>query len=403
MNQPQCQVVHHVLGRVRLRLQGLEQGLFHLEATVAQWPGITSVRTNTAAHSLIVHYDPGHWQLGALYTEVTRLLDRLATGKDEEFLEVAADYVPLSVAMLGVSLLALPLEIPALLVGAGLTVTALPFITEAVRGLAQRQRIQVELLDSLWMGLHTLRGEWVAPALLMVGADLLGRYKHHLQVLDERNLATQTQATVMHLSEQLLPPTLLSSSLIWLATGSLAAGLPPLQLDFATPLRVVLPLAVHQGLVQTGLPDGATLETLAQLRHLTVAPALAGDALIEALQQRGVRVTVAPTPWRAGAFLEAAGQTWQLTLAEGKTITVPPEQLIPMLDAAQATLKRLYQAIAMVTVPNLAVVTAGLFWGLPPVGAVSTNLLATLAALWHCGLLVPEALPATVPVLELSR
>ncbi|MEN9244230.1 MAG: hypothetical protein Q6K81_04980, partial [Gloeomargarita sp. DG02_5_bins_242] len=212
-----------------------------------------------------------------------------------------------------------------------------------------------------------------------------------------------TQATVMHLSEQLLPPTLLSSSLIWLATGSLAAGLPPLQLDFATPLRVVLPLAVHQGLVQTGLPDGATLETLAQLRHLTVAPALAGDALIEALQQRGVRVTVAPTPWRAGAFLEAAGQTWQLTLAEGKTITVPPEQLIPMLDAAQATLKRLYQAIAMVTVPNLAVVTAGLFWGLPPVGAVSTNLLATLAALWHCGLLVPEALPATVPVLELSR
>lgn len=412
MNHPQCQVVHHIPGRIRLRLQGLNQGLFHLEATISHWPGITSVRTNAAAHSLIINYDPIHWQCEHLFTEVTHILDQLDVVKDEEFLEIAADYVPLSVGMLGLSLLAIPLEIPAIILGAGLTVAALPFITEAVRGLAQRQQIQVELLDSLWMGLHTLRGEFVAPALLMVGADMLGRYKYHLSVLDERNLTTQTQANIVQISEQLLPPTLLSSSLIWLTTGSLAAGLPPLQLDFATPLRVVLPLAVHQGLVQTGLPDGATLETLAQLRHLTVEPALAGDSLIRELNQRGVSVTVAYAPLTPGAFLALDGQTWKLTLANGKTIAVQPEQFVLMLDSAQATLNRLYQAIALVTVPNLAVVAAGLFLGLHPIGAVSTNMLATLVALWHCGLLVPEELPTqtttvtqeiTAPALELSR
>jgi hypothetical protein len=392
-----------------LRLQGLNQGLFHVEAEMLTWPGITSVRTNAAAHALVIEYDPMVWQLPDLLAEITRFLDQLTVAKDEEFLEVAADYLPLSVGMLGLSVLAVPLEIPALLVGTGLTLAALPFITAALQGLVQRERIQVELLDSLWMGLHILRGEFVAPALLMVGADVLGRYKYHLKVLDERNLKTQTQAIVVQTSEQLLPPTLLGSSLLWLLTGSLAAGLPPLQLDFATPLRVVLPLAVHQGLVQTGLPDGATLETLAHLRHLTVEPALARDALIQALNQRGVSVTVAHRPLTAGAFLRSEGHTWKLTLSSGQIITVQPEQLMLILDCAQATVNRLYQAIAIVTIPNLAVVAAGLFWGLHPIQAVSINTLATLLALGHCGLLVPEpssvktSSELTLPALELSR
>ncbi len=409
MNHPHYELVHQIPGRVRLRLQGLNQGLFHLEAEISHWPGITSVRTNAPAHSLIIDYGISDWELDSLLAEVTRLLDQWAVTKDEDFLEVAADYFPLSVGMLGLSVLAAPLEIPALLLGMGLTVAALPFITEALRGLAQRQRIQVELLDSLWMGLHTLRGEFVAPALLMVGADVLGRYKYHLKVLDERNLTTQVQHTVVQMSEQLLPPTLLGSSLLWLVTGSLAAGLPPLQLDFATPLRVVLPLAVHQGLVQTGLPDGATLETLAHLRHLTVEPALAGDALVQALNQRGVSVTVAYAPLTPGAFLNSEGHTWKLTLASGQIIYLQPKQLIQTLDCAQATLNRLYQAIGIVTLPNLAVVAAGLFWGLHPIQAVSINTLATLLALGHCGLLVPEVSPAKtppelmLPALELSR
>lgn len=409
MNHPRWTLIHQIPGRVRLRLQGLNQGLFHLEAKISHWPGITSVRTNAAAHALIIDYDYELWQSQDLLAGITRLLDQLAVTEDEEFLEVAADFFPLSVGMLGLSVLAVPLEIPALLLGTGLTLAALPFITTALRGLAQRQRIQVELLDALWMGLHTLRGEFVAPALLMVGADTLGRYKYRLKVLDERHLTTQTQATVVQTAEQLLPPTLLGSSLIWLVTGSLAAGLPLLQLDFATPLRVVLPLAVHQGLVQTGLSDGATLETLAHLRHLTVEPALAGDALVQALNQRGVSVTVAYAPLTPGAFLNSEGHTWKLTLASGQIIYLQPKQLIHTLDCAQATINQLYQAIAIVTVPNLAVVAAGLFWGLHPIQAVSINTLATLVALWHCGLLMPEPSPAktppelTLPALELSR
>ncbi len=407
MKHPYYQLVHHIPGRLRLRLQNLNQGLFHIENTLLTWQGITAVRTNAAAHSLIIHYDPTCWQLEKLLTAISRLFDTLAVAKDEEFLEVAADYFPLSLTMLGLSLLALPLEIPAILLGAGLTITALPFITEALRGLAYRQRLQVELLDSLWMGLHTLRGEFVAPALLMVGADILARYKYHLNVLDERNLDTQAQDMVITTEEYLLPPTLLGSSLIWLATGSLAAGLPLLQLDFATPLRVVVPLAVHRGLGQTGLPDGATLETLAQLRHLTVEPALAGDSLIQALNQRGISVTVAQAPLTPGAWLRAGDSHWQLTLPSGQTTTVQPEQFLLTLDCAQATLAQMYQAIAIVTVPNLLVVVAGLFWGLHPIGAVSINTCAALIALAHCGLLIPEspAIPqskANLPAFAMS-
>jgi hypothetical protein len=381
MNHPYYQLVHHIPGRLRLRLQNLNQGLFHIETTLLTWRGITDVRTNAAAHALIINYDPTCWQLEDLLTAISRLFDTLAV----------------ALTMLGLSLLALPLEIPAVLVGAGIAITALPFVTEALRGLAYRQRLQVELLDSLWMGLHTLRGEFVAPALLLVGADVLGRYKHHLQLLDERNLDTQAQDMVITTAEHLLPPTLLGSSLIWLATGSLAAGLPPLQLDFATPLRVVLPLAVHRGLGQTGLPDGATLETLAQLRHLTLEPALARDSLIQALNQRGISVT----------WLRAGDSHWQLTLTSGQTITVQPEQFLLTLDCAQATLAQMYQAIAIVTVPNLLVVAAGLFWGLHPIGAVSINTCAALIALAHCGLLIPEspAIPqskANLPAFAMS-
>ncbi|WAS06226.1 hypothetical protein LQF76_04880 [Gloeomargaritales cyanobacterium VI4D9] len=391
MNHPHYTLIHQIPGRVRLRIHDFNRGLFHIETTLLTWQGITAVRTNAAAHSLIIHYDPTCWQLEDLLTAISHLFDTLAVAKDEEFLEVAADYFPLSLTVLGLSVLALPLEIPAVLVGAGIAITALPFITEALRGLAYRQRLQVELLDSLWMGLHTLRGEWVAPALLLVGADVLGRYKHHLQLLDERNLDTQAQDMVITTEEYLLPPTLLGTSLIWLATGSLAAGLPLLQLDFATPLRVVLPLAVHRGLVQTGLPDGATLETLAQLRHLTLEPALAGDSLIQALNQRGISVTVAQAPLTPGAWLRAMGSHWQLTLPTGQTITVQPQQFLLTLDCAQATLAQMYQAIAIVTVPNLLVVAAGLFWGLHPIGAVSINTCAALIALAHCGLLIPES------------
>ncbi len=50
-------VVHHVPGRVRIRVPGAGQGLHQLADQVAAVPGIESVRTSPHTDSMIIHYD----------------------------------------------------------------------------------------------------------------------------------------------------------------------------------------------------------------------------------------------------------------------------------------------------------------------------------------------------------
>lgn len=57
-----AQVVHHIRGRIRLRIPGLASGgtaVQHLRSALGTMGGITSLRLNPAANSLIVGYEPG--------------------------------------------------------------------------------------------------------------------------------------------------------------------------------------------------------------------------------------------------------------------------------------------------------------------------------------------------------
>lgn len=96
---PHLRVIHHIRGRLRLRLQaGLLSGLAQWpnaapETWLAQWPGITALHLNKAAASLVIEYDaqriPPAWWEQLLCSPHQALPARLA----EIGLNVDRDYV----------------------------------------------------------------------------------------------------------------------------------------------------------------------------------------------------------------------------------------------------------------------------------------------------------------------
>lgn len=78
-------IVHHVPGRIRLRLgealwEGMpERAAMDLEQTAMALPGIQGVRLNPAAASLIIHYDRRRL--------APELWETLVWGSDEEVME----------------------------------------------------------------------------------------------------------------------------------------------------------------------------------------------------------------------------------------------------------------------------------------------------------------------------
>ncbi len=84
---PQLRIVHHVHGRLRLRLQPSVFSLLphigsgHAEAWLAQLPGVTESRLNLNAASLVIQYDsqriqPQWWErlIAAKRTELPDVL-----------------------------------------------------------------------------------------------------------------------------------------------------------------------------------------------------------------------------------------------------------------------------------------------------------------------------------------
>jgi hypothetical protein len=65
----QCEIVHAINGRVRLRVPAIKSqaGLAEpLEAFLRHQPGIAQVQTNRNCASVTLNYDPSHWTSEAL-------------------------------------------------------------------------------------------------------------------------------------------------------------------------------------------------------------------------------------------------------------------------------------------------------------------------------------------------
>jgi cation transport ATPase len=181
------QLVHSIVGRLRIRISQLawDEGFAHkLNGLVEQLTFVTNVRINPAASSLIVTYDPEQI-LGfmmqdlisgcisqALIGESTAIEPIAPTPEEETAEEIELEPqvnrwqdLGLPCLSLGFALLATPLELPAFVVTAVLAGAALPWFMRATDSLVNHRQPSTDLLDSLWMTLQTLQGQYTAPAL----------------------------------------------------------------------------------------------------------------------------------------------------------------------------------------------------------------------------------------------
>jgi len=79
------QVVHHIPGRIRLRIPGLARGgtaAQQLRSDLANMDGISSVRLNPVVSSLIVSYEPG-LSMAAVENEILAAIARAYAGKGD--------------------------------------------------------------------------------------------------------------------------------------------------------------------------------------------------------------------------------------------------------------------------------------------------------------------------------
>uniref|UniRef100_B8HLY0 E1-E2 ATPase-associated domain protein n=1 Tax=Cyanothece sp. (strain PCC 7425 / ATCC 29141) TaxID=395961 RepID=B8HLY0_CYAP4 len=193
-------LVHATVGRFRFRVDRLlrdREYASKLIALVQAMQFVSEVRINPAAAALVVHYQPTV-PPDLAQSECVQCILRAAglnlstepvhfvtpevdaeTQSDweaevESPLQPEPEWQRLGLPLFGLSLalLAAPLELPPLLVGAAIFGAALPWFGRATDHLATQRSPSVDLLDSLWIGLHTLNGQFVAPALktTLVGA-----------------------------------------------------------------------------------------------------------------------------------------------------------------------------------------------------------------------------------------
>jgi cation transport ATPase len=181
------QVVHAIAGRLRIRVPRLvadQEFAVRLNQFVAALAFVTEVRINSAAHSLVVSYAASGISVTTAQTELLACIQRaestalslLVDSSDDssEFDPVEPESEPqlnhwqdltVPAISLSVALLAAPLEIPALLAGGAIAAAAMPWVMRATDSLVTHRHPNIDLLDSLWMGLQALQGQYVAPAL----------------------------------------------------------------------------------------------------------------------------------------------------------------------------------------------------------------------------------------------
>ncbi|OWY66016.1 hypothetical protein B7486_38810 [cyanobacterium TDX16] len=175
-----CQVIHSTEGRLRIRVPWIADNSEYadkLNWLLESLNFVTSIRINPAARSLIVTYET---HLVSETIAEAELLDRIqrfgnADGSTDLVLPETKpldrpqvnewEQLGLPVVALGLALVAAPLEIPPLIIGAAIAGAAVPWFSRATESLVVNRQPNVDLLDSLWMTFHTLNGQFVAPSL----------------------------------------------------------------------------------------------------------------------------------------------------------------------------------------------------------------------------------------------
>ena len=181
-------VIHAIAGRCRIQVPQLSQDRAFASRVVGLVEAlafVTEVRVNLAVNSLIIDYradlipNPAAQENFLTCLQTAWLADATA-GPDAEAIArtdweaEAEDIGPqadewerlgLPFLSLGLALLAAPLELPPLIVGTAIAAAAMPWFTRAAQHTLTERQLNVDFLDTLWITLHTLNGQYIAPSL----------------------------------------------------------------------------------------------------------------------------------------------------------------------------------------------------------------------------------------------
>ncbi|MGV0027517.1 heavy metal translocating P-type ATPase [Phormidesmis priestleyi] len=175
------QIAHTVPGRFRIRVPRLGQDADYahkLNWFVESLNFVTSVRINLLASSVVVYYE-ATVASETVQASLVKALERANTEEiPPEAIATKTEFRPeidwlerlgLPVTSLGVALLVqqLALPIPGLLLGGLVTAAALPFLMRTVDTTIKEKRLDADILDALWITLYTVKGDFVAPALMV--------------------------------------------------------------------------------------------------------------------------------------------------------------------------------------------------------------------------------------------
>ena len=190
MDQPSApihyEVVHTTTGRYRIRIPRLSKDTAYAEQLnwlMASFDFVISVRINQAVGSLVIHYEcsgkSSDHKAQEIWLKLSTAIQQASTTEvpagelstKEEFRPEIhwIERMGWPVFSLGLALLVpeLLFPIPSLLVGGVVMVAALPFIQRTVETTLKERRLDADVLDALWLGLYTIRGDYVAPSLML--------------------------------------------------------------------------------------------------------------------------------------------------------------------------------------------------------------------------------------------
>ncbi|MBD2440824.1 HMA2 domain-containing protein [Nostoc sp. FACHB-110] len=178
------QVVHSTQGRCRIRVPRLADDLEfaeNLNRLVESWQFVTKVRINPAASSLIVEYKVSRVNFEDAQKYLSTCIEKASCFQQTSLIETSneetieeSDLIPevnqwrdLSLPLLSLSLaiFAAPLELPPLLIIIAIAGAAMPWFNRAADSIVNQRHPNIDLLDSAWMTLQTVQGQYIAPAL----------------------------------------------------------------------------------------------------------------------------------------------------------------------------------------------------------------------------------------------
>ncbi|TFI55051.1 HAD family hydrolase [Mastigocladus laminosus UU774] len=196
------QVVHSTFGRYRIRIPQLARDsdfASKLKTLVESLAFVTEVRINAKASSLIVSYQDDVCSTMALekFVGCIQVVDCVEIPLTESLPE-GEDLKPevnqwkdlgFPVLSLSLALLAAPLELPPLIVVLAIAGAATPWFNRAADSLLNQRQPNIDLLDSAWMTMQAVQGQFIAPSLKTVLVEVRRTLRGNtIQTIEEQSL-----------------------------------------------------------------------------------------------------------------------------------------------------------------------------------------------------------------------